>query len=289
TAIHKVLDRNTPTIIAGDFIAHHEAFFNSTNHRNDIKGRLLYNLMRARHLTFQGPLFKTYVGGNHPGTPDLTLSNIECNIFHCRITQGNDIGPDHIPIITHLQMTPFHIPKPIGPKLSTLRLRAYHDFLCTDPVKDLDNLPAHEIDTAIGDIHARIQDATLANCDRTNTRTIQQYKPTREIVTKMRLYQQACSRRLLTGQPNLQVLQALRREIIDLTIIHKRHIWGTLVKEANRYGKEPARFWKKIKHLLGSQTKPLSHLTYTYTDETNAVLSSTIEEPQLQANLMGLV
>ncbi|XP_069170502.1 uncharacterized protein [Procambarus clarkii] len=264
-AIHKVLNRNVPTILAGNFNAHHAAFFNDTNGRDDIKGRLLYNLMTARHLTFLGPYFKTFVG-NHEGKPDIILTNAECNIFHSRILPGNDVGSDHIPVILHLQASPFRILGRPRPNLNTLRLRPYMEFLGSDPTADLDNQPVQDIDTAIASIHTRITEATMANCDLTNTRIIQQYKPTREIKDKMRHYQQECVRRLRTGQPSLQIIQALRREVLGLTLLHKRHIWGTLVNQANQYKREPARCWGKIRKLLGSTKTPLSHLNYTYTD-----------------------
>ncbi|XP_069176996.1 uncharacterized protein [Procambarus clarkii] len=159
------------------------------------------------------------------------------------------------------------------------------EFLGTD----LDNQPVQDIDAVIASIHTRITEATMANCDLTNTRIIQQYKPTREIKDKMRHYQQECVRRLRTGQPSLHIIQSLRREVLGLTLLHKSHIWGTLVNQVNQYKREPARVWGKIRQLLGSSKTPLSHLNYTYTDDNNEVITTRVEDAHLQANLMGLV
>ena len=106
--IQKLISKNVPLLMAGDFNANHPYF----GHKNRVinhRGELLHHICQQYKLDFLGPDFYTFQSGNRKGKPDLVLGNNLLRIFNKYISQGPHVGSDHVPIQIELDIKPILI------------------------------------------------------------------------------------------------------------------------------------------------------------------------------------
>ena len=182
-ALNKLLDHNLPTLFFSDFNSHHPYFHNTIRGHpyGDNKGTQLFNLATARRLSFMGPLFHTYYHNRARGTPDIALCNDKFSIFHYNLTQGNNIYPDHIPVILKLSLQPIKIPIQERLNLKTLRITDFKNTLASDQFQELDGQPVETLDNTVSNIFNNINTAISENCQTTKIRTVSIYTPTPQI------------------------------------------------------------------------------------------------------------
>ena len=149
--LNKLLNLNVPLKIAGDYNAHHPFFENmGTKKNSDDKGKQMYNLARNRRLTFLGPDFPTYYHNNgRKGKPDIVLGNYHLNLFHTKLSPGKNVGSDHIPVITELQLIPFKVLKTIKPNLQKIDTEKYKEALIDITFEEINGEPTNKMDKKI--------------------------------------------------------------------------------------------------------------------------------------------
>ena len=82
----KLISKNAPLLIAGDFNANHP-FFGSHNRATNHRGELLYYICKMYNLDFLGPDFHTFHSGNKKGKPDLVIGNKLLGVFNRHISR----------------------------------------------------------------------------------------------------------------------------------------------------------------------------------------------------------
>ena len=290
---NRILNYNLPTIFISDLNAHHPYFHGN---RTNLKGKMLLNLHNSRDLNYLGPNFNTYFSSNHrTGKPDFILTNPSFSIFHHKITQGNSVGSDHLPIIFQFQANPFKTFHPPKPNIAKLDIKKYINTLKNINFPPLNGTPSTNIDLQLNEINSHIKSATLSNAPTTNIRTIKSYQPTPLIKRKLTQYQTMCSSLITFGYPNISAINKIKNELIELVKNNNTENWEKLVKIAYDCYGEPRKFWKQIEHLQNTPTnnnKP-PFLKPTPATINNANLNinpnKLFKTEQEQANLMSSV
>ena len=212
---NKILSYNLPTIFISDINAHYP-FLHNTRGQGDTKGDLLFSFAQNKQCKFLGLPFNTYITRHSQGKPDVILVNKHFDIFHTTITSGNNVGSDHIPIITKISTTPIRTLKPPTLDFNTLNIQEYKNQLSSLELPLLDNKPTQTIDNNIETIITNIQMATNNNCTTRTSKLIQTYTPTNRIKQKVRQLQAATNHYYIYGNPSLERLHVLKEEIIDI-------------------------------------------------------------------------
>ena len=292
STFNRILNRNTPTLFISDLNAHHPIFYgNSTN----LKGKMLYNLCNSRNLNYLGPNFNTFFSSyNKTGRPDFILANQSLSLFHYKISQGNPVGSDHLPIIFQLQTTPFKTSHQPKPNISKLNSKEYTSYLENIQFQPLNGMPSCNIDKQLDQINTHITKATLLHSPLSSIKISASYHPTPLIKQKLKQYQVMINSFLTLGYPNFTAINKVKSDLIDLIKTHKTQNWESLVKIAyNCYG-DPKEFWRKINRLQSDSTdnrppflKPTPE-TIKYTN-LNASLNKYITSAKEQAELMSSV
>ena len=108
--LNKILNKNIPTVILSDFNAKHPTFDNCNNMTQaNNRGKQLHTLCNSRNLNYLGPNFNTFRNQLREGKPDLVLANNQFQMFQHRISKGEGVGSDHLPIILDISLQPFRI------------------------------------------------------------------------------------------------------------------------------------------------------------------------------------
>jgi len=261
-AFNKLLNHNLPTLIMGDFNAHHPIFDNTHKHHKhgDLKGKQLHGFMSAKNIDFLGPNFNTFLVNNRQGKPDLVLANRDFNIFHHIILAGDPIGSDHIPIIIKIQLVPITKVKAPKPIIRKLNIKGFKEALCNDEFSELDKQPVEVINSTLDTMYSNIRSATLNNCPISRTIKYKNYEPTPLIIQKMKQFQAAYLNYCLYGFPTYANLQNLKSNLTNLVIKHKITLWEDVMRTASDSYGDPYTFWRKINCIRGSIPSPPSYL-----------------------------
>ena len=91
-----IFQKTDPVYFIGDLNANHEAFGYRTN---NLKGRLIKDLINKNLVTHWGPEFSTLV--RREGKPDIILSNKKA-FLNMAIEKGKITTSDHLPVIVIL-------------------------------------------------------------------------------------------------------------------------------------------------------------------------------------------
>ncbi|MEL7309653.1 MAG: endonuclease/exonuclease/phosphatase family protein, partial [Pseudomonadota bacterium] len=162
--LNKILNLKLPTIFVSDFNAHHRMFNNCARRQsNDTRGSQLARFVLDRNVHFLGPDFDTYRAGGKRGKPDLVLCSNDFRLFHHRITQGNNVGSDHLPIIIKISTKPIKIIVNRSPNIKLLNTNGYKQELSQIEFSDLNNQPVKAIDESLNLMHDKIKIAINNN------------------------------------------------------------------------------------------------------------------------------
>ena len=297
-SLNKLFSFNCPTLFIGDLNAHHHCFQNMGKRKYpDIKGKQAFTLLQNRNLNFLGPNFYTFYGMGNKGMPDVVIGNDKLIPFNHLISQGSNIGSDHIPIIMKIQIKPFAIIKELSPNVNSLNLSKYREALKNLEIKDLNNLPKEQLDVETEKLVSSILTATKNNCNPHKVSKIKLYEPTTEIVNKLKEYQKLCKSNFLYGYPRFFTIQNKLEEIITLIKTQKNSIWNKIIQLACECYGDPGKFWKRFKLLMGGKKKNTGYLkvkkvNVNQNQNLNQQLSDEdqyeiIEDSREQANIMS--
>ena len=291
--INKILNHNLPTIIASDFNAKHP-FLHNTHGQGDHRGHILHAIAQARNLQFIGPFFNTFQNNLSTGKPDVVLTNRQFSLFHHFISKGRSMGSDHLPIIIKISLQPIKIFISPRNRINSLNIENFKNSLSNDHFPALDNRPTIDIDIRTDEIISNINSATRNNCQQSYTAPIKHYTPTPQIKLKLRQFQAAYNNYLLYRAPHINVINRYKNELLAKIEQHKQENWNTLVSVASQCRGNPAKFWRKIHKLQGSNKVTNTHLTKITEVESDSEdelfgteVTTHIDDPQDKANFIS--
>lgn len=291
--INKILNYNLPTIIAADFNAKHPLFHNgsgSGSYKN--KGKILETLCKNRNVSFLGPDFNTFIGHNGQGKPDIILGNNKLTMFHHRISQGQYMGSDHIPVIIKISTLPIKIIK-TNVNLKSLDVQNFKTKLKNDNFPSLQDQRVEILDTTLDKIVNSIQTSVKENTQQYTVTTIANYTPNNKTKQKMKQVEVAFKSHVLYGYPNTNTINKYKNELITLILNESKQNWNKVIEIAEEnYGK-PSAFWNSINRFLNKKPQVITHLSNKDLDFENDNDSDTSEEiedfiePEDKAELMS--
>ena len=292
--LNKILDHNLPTVIIGDFNAHH-SFFHNRKYA-DSKGKQLYQFCHNRHISFLGPDFPTFRGPMGTGTPDLILTSANFSMFHYNITEGSYVGSDHIPIIFTFSALPI---RKSTPRIDNRKLHVdgYQAELKTQVFPSFAGRSVTLIDSEIENIHTDILSARTNNCPPATIKTYLSYHPTSSIKRKLKQFQSAYSSYLYKGFPSISIVNKYKLEFITLVKCHFSTHWNSVVSLASDCYGNPSLFWNRVGRMLGRKSRISSHLVMPPPDDGDSGDSfdstyaegDSISDPTDKAHLMSKV
>ena len=125
--ILQLLSHNIPTLIMGDFNAHHPMLGNSPSNRpnGDPKGKTMASQVIKKNMKSIWPHFHTFIAHHNKGKPDIALTNHHFNLVHYHMYPGKSVGSDHIPVILKVSLQPIRITSQPKKSIKTLNITAY--------------------------------------------------------------------------------------------------------------------------------------------------------------------
>lgn len=279
--MNKILNLNLPTIIIGDFNAKNNMFQNGRGDQTArFKGEQLVNIINNRNLSYAGPDFNTYKTNTGEGKPDLILLSKEIIPFHYKISQGDFMGSDHLPIIFKISIHP--IKTAVKRKnLHSLNIENFKNDLKNDSFPDFQNKNVTILDDTLSSIVSNIQKATANNSKEYIIIPAQSYVPNYKTKQKIKQVTSAYNSYLNTGSPNIGIINKYKNELNLIVLNETKHSWNKIVEIAsNNFGK-PAAFWKDIHKFQYKKPAKISHLEYhtnPLTSDTSSYASTETDE-----------
>ena len=253
-----LLNRRFPVYLFGDLNARHSILGHGNNNTVGNNLSLLIEQNRVRHL---GPNFPTLIRGTGCTTPDIVLCNRSA--FHnVHFEEGPLTSSDHIPIIARISGNPIQIP--IKPRYQFDRADwdGFQQELENVLPPDLNFKTSQEIDEHLELWTKKIKDATENNVPVLTHRIIPGVKPTREIKT-LQLRYEAIREYIRQHGINPQIMQRInstRCEIRNAYTVLRDDTWNELINKIKIDEKDPTRFWKAIKRMMGNRKQKVPYI-----------------------------
>ena len=265
--VHRLITRQEPVYLVGDFNAHHAAFGYSSE---NAVGRALNGLIEDGRVEKLGPHFSTYVGYQGSGRPDLVLTNGRQH--HCHlISPGPVTTSDHLPIILDISSDAITIP---APRRYVYRRANWPSFTkaveeATTPLQ-LDGQPTAAIEEAVKDWYDNLQQAKDANIPQVQHRTLPHPRPS-HLLKVLGVAAKAAwdegERRGWTPQLYHQ-LKVLQRQLMAEARRLNHEEWERLLQELTLKYKSQRDWYRELKRLQGStRTSYFLHQDRKVTDE----------------------
>ena len=256
----KLISKNAPLLIAGDFNANHP-FFGSRNRVTNHRGELLYYICEMYNLDFLGPDFHTFHSGNKKGKPDLVIGNKLLGVFNRLISQGPRVGSDHIPIQIELDTKPILINTNFHQfDYKNANWDSFKTSLLPVIPPNLDKQNPAQIDNAVNDLFEHIHNSATEHIPPKKFTKIKQNFNSPITVKLIKNYQNYFNGQ---SQPPPQGLINITRQLIFENLeIDKDTYWKVLVKAASDCHGDHNAFWKKIKHLRGHDTQVVPYILH---------------------------
>ena len=260
--ILKIMRKNIPCYILADFNATHAALGHpSTN----ALGRRISRLIDNDLVSFLGPEFPTRFSVNSTGKPDILLANRHHH-WNYSLHRGDLTSSDHWPVILTLSSKPIVIPTPQYIKYQAADWDSFRTRLISkmDQLEESTQaLPANKtkVDTKIERWAEAIQ-AETAHFPKKSSKTLPHPRDSEELKMLKRRYdvlQQIAQNHGYT--PNLlQDLKALQQAITNESVKIYNSSWEKSIKEIESDHKDPAKFWKGIRRLMGRVTEETPYI-----------------------------
>lgn len=246
-----------PVIFAGDLNARH-AILDHGN--NNPAGEFINQLIRRGNTIHLGPHFKTYITPRASGSPDIVLANNKLT-HNVHISPGPLTTSDHIPVIIKISMAPIQVP--VNPRFNYNKANweRFTEQLSSFTLQELEHQPVGTIDSQLNKWLNAIKRAMKDNIPITAHRTLPHGKITHEIRVLQTAFKNIQSQAAATGwTPNLRnITKILQTNLTAISSQNKDLMWAELLAKTEHSHKDPTKFWKNIKTLLGSETE---HITY---------------------------
>ena len=208
--------------------------------------------------THMGPEFRTWIGPQGTGTPDIVLGNQNMRM-NCSITQGPLASSDHIPVIIRLSTKAITIPK--RPTLSYQKSngekfqRAVETNMTHLTPQILSEVINKDyVDQEIDQRYNDVQDAIQKEIPVSNRKTIAHLRTSRKQNELQWRYKNSIDIVNYLGwtpilrQQYINIQEKLTKE--SKKVYNK--YWNSLIEKKEIDRKDPTKFWKGMGRLLGS-------------------------------------
>ena len=259
TNINRIFRRNHPTYFIGDLNATHT---NLGHNRNNIAGRIINDFITQGLINKRGPEFKTTIGPQGSGNPDIILQNNAC-YHHTTCTPGPITTSDHIPIIYEISSSPQLIPAAPRLQINKANWDKFKESLAEKPVICINNQPSANVDTALNNWFEQITRAMDDNIPTIKHKTTSQYIITPEIQEIQTRYLHLLNKNKINNEWNerdRRLFRALQLNLQNKMIKLKDESWNKKILEIDIEHKDPATFWRKVKSLTGTNNTPTTYL-----------------------------
>ena len=256
----KIFQKTDPVYFIGDLNANHEAFGYRTN---NLKGRLIKDLINKNLVTHWGPEFSTLV--RREGKPDIILSNKKA-FLNMAIEKGKITTSDHLPVIVILST------KAISKKVEERRNynkadgEKYKRLMEDKIIMEENNLPLENrqinkevIDKAGENWMKILNEAAEESIPKTKTNYYIHPKESNYLKLLEQLYIQIMNYNNWTLEELAMIRQiqvATKEESIRLC----NEKLNEKIYKLNDSYKDPAKFWKGVKNLMGGDTVKIPYL-----------------------------
>lgn len=205
--------------------------------------------------------FHTFVTPRASSSPDIILNNHRC-IHYTTCRPGSLTTSDHIPIIMHISSSPTLSTVPPRYQFSKADWDKFSNMLQEQPEINIDNKPTDYINSATEDWFHQITNAMSESIPKTSCSTTPHPPVTPDIQViqnqYLKLLQQANTRNW--SPLHRKILKALQINLQSKYILLRNQHWDKIIQNIEISHKDPHRFWRKIKNLMGNTTKPTAYL-----------------------------
>lgn len=256
--ILRIFRNQYPVIFAGDINARHRTLDHGNNNP---AGELINQMIRTGNTIHIGPDFKTYITPRASGTPDIVLTNNKIN-HNIQLIPGPLTTSDHIPIIIKVSASPIQIP--VTPRLNFKKAnwQNFSNELSTYRQLNLNNQPINKIDEQMQKWFTAVQNAMKNNIPLTTHRTLPHPKVTNEIKLIQTVYKNIQNSAKNTGWTTQlrTTAKILQNNLTELLKQQRNIMWEELLNNTEKQYNDPAKFWKQIKRLMGTDSGNISYI-----------------------------
>lgn len=250
----KLMRKQIPTYLAGDLNAYHRTLGHS---RNNNVGTSLARLLNLNIIQYLGPDFHTTLGSRGIGMPDIVLANRQAHLNY-HLKQGPLTTSDHLPIIVTLATKPIMIPS--QPKLNFKK--ANWDRFSKQIKEELEETNIRTVETATQREIEELLDKWYRSIARATTQSIptKTFKILPHPLTSERIKHLQYNLLRIKTSLNIQRwtqqlhndYKEMQRELQEAYTTAYNENWKKLINNIEANYKDPPKFWKDIKRLMGT-------------------------------------
>lgn len=250
--LRRIFRRQCPTYFIGDLNARHKNF---GQRDNNTAGNMLNDFINNGTIIRPDPEFQTYVTPRASSTPDIVLKNQRC-FHHTRCYPGPLTSSDHIPTIYEISSSPTLLPSLPKYQYNKANWDNFKESLHHHPLINLENQPSETINTATEAWFTQVTSAMNEAIPKSTGTITPHPLVTPDIQSLqdsyMQLLQQADTRNWTPHHRRL--LKALQMNLQNKYRTIRQQQWEEKILEVDASHKEPTKFWKSVKKLLGTTT-----------------------------------
>ena len=282
--IENILQKNVPVYLAGDINAHIPALGYAAYNNN---GRTIKRLVEQDKITILGPNFRTFIPRN--GKPDMVFSN-KNSCFNFAITLGKLTSSDHLPVIIKLSTKP--IVKTGQEKYKFTE--ANWDLFKEKIEMKIETENRNNDLTQKNDVDALIIENNIIKWLSIITETCDEIIPKAKFTYYIHaresdylklledIYKNILNK-LYWTRLDIEILKETQRRLKEENLRLYKEAWETKIEYLNEIYKDSAKFWGKVKQLIGSDKEKVEYLIDTnnnnnrvYKDEDKEILHRNI-------------
>ena len=251
--INRKLQCNEPVYLLGDLNAHHPMF---GYQHTDLKGREISNLINRNIVSYLGPEFSTLVAANTK--PDVVLGNRHA-FYNIIITEGEITTSDHLPIIVKFSTKAIVKDLAKKSKFKNADWDKFKSIIDREIDIELNNEPLEgeginqeKIDNAIINWINIVKVAKEESVPKSKVNYYIHPKVSDYIKLLEQNYKQLTSLNHWSREQLIQIRNIQEQLKEESKRLHTE-MWNNKIRKVNSTYKDPAKFWRDIKVLMGGK------------------------------------
>ena len=251
--ILSLMRKPLPVYLIADLNANHPAFGHG---RSNFLGEQFYDFVRRGVVTFLGPDFYTFIGGNNKGKPDLALTNRHHH-FNYALLEGPLTSSDHLPMVCQLSTKPIAIPTLPRPSIKEANWDVFKETVADEinlwqepeGVKD-----RNYVDQRVDFWFKAIERAKIRGIPHRSHKRLPHPRDSEELRQLRWQYSlwRNHTRVYGTNADTTRRLRELQERLKEESKRLYNEHWDTLIGKIQDVINDPKEFWSKIRRLLGS-------------------------------------
>lgn len=253
--LQRMLRRNIPLIFIGDLNAQHSVLGNASSNANGKVIKQLSDNGTARRIQTD---FDTWMSSSGRGRPDIILLN-QNNFLNVVTRAGAQSTSDHIPIVVNLATSPIMIPSSPWYNFGKANWDAFRQDLSDIEQIDIDKTTIIKIDEELDKWFDKVINAMDRNIPKTNYRAYKYPVLTAEIsqiIDQLNILSRVRNYNYIIHRLMVDLKRTLKEKWKEQ--INKQ--WESTIMETKQEYKDPHKFWRRVKQLMGSVNKQVDYL-----------------------------